>query len=245
MKRKILIYIFFAVVVSITAFLASNNCDEPIIDYDYYIDDEYLWLFTLEGENGLVHLNGFDRDVMSAKSFRVYRKVLETVNTNHECYEMEAAEKLVGADIFSSNKLQSVLRYEKKYDTDPRKGFRFIYETDLSLVKPWTISAGNVYGSKEMDVFIGAYFDSMYNGLGIRPYFMTYLKDKNKLVRKWTGSYMNRGSFQDAEFVRLAGREYDLLLVDEKIETANGGFDRYSYYSYYNFSPWFYKSVDK
>lgn len=117
---------------------------------------------------------------------------------------------------------------------DIRPQLTRLSQNNLAAVKPWLITVGKMDDEEGIDVFVGAFYKTRYYPAETRPYFFKY---DNRLIRKWTGSYLDAEAFAEAEFVDRDKDGYDELRVYEKVRGSETE-RQVSYYVLKGFSPY-------
>ncbi len=108
--------------------------------------------------------------------------------------------------------------YEKK-----EKGMALVYENDLSKIKPWSIEGGDLEGDGVLDLCIGAITETEFYPEEKRPFFFEW--DGEKLVRKWTGSYLGFDTLETVSLQDVDGDGIDEAVTDNGVyRWGNFGF---------------------
>lgn len=107
---------------------------------------------------------------------------------------------------------QEVVIYEKK--TNARR-WREIKRYDFREVGPWCVAIGQMDDKEDIEVFVGAYRATRYYPDEPRPYLFSWDFENRKLLRLWTGSYLNAPVFLDAGFEDINGDGKEELWLDE------------------------------
>lgn len=192
-KKFIFIFLIVFLLVS-----CKNISNYRVIDYDFYLSEDALYAFILEGEGVVKHNDLVDKDYYCAKNFRVFKKLI----TGKEITKKEISDKFKRQQIFASEGIEKTLSSMKE-----------IYSKDFSKVNPWTISVAQLDDDEEIEVFVGAYRPTDFYGDDPRPYFFEY-KDE-VLIRQWTGSYLDNQGFSSAYFLDEDFDGISTLIVDE------------------------------
>lgn len=86
---------------------------------------------------------------------------------------------------------------------------------DFEGVGPWCVAIGQMDEYPDIEVFFGAYRATRYFPEGPRPYFFTWDFKEQKLLRLWTGSYLDAPIFLTAEFEDIDGDGRQELKLEE------------------------------
>ncbi len=190
-------YIFlFTLLIFLSSCKKLPACE--IIDYDFYLADDTLYAFALEGESIIKHNDLIDLDYHCANNFKVFKK---SFNGNEYSKE-EISDKFKRREVFAGEGIEKLLLTMDE-----------VYSKDFSKVNPWTISAAQLDCDEKIEVFVGAYRATDFYEDDPRPYFFEY--EDGSLIRQWTGSYLDNQGFSSAYFI---DEDYDgisTLLVDE------------------------------
>ncbi len=242
-KNIILTILIISIIIIASTLLGLSKPKHvaSIIDYDYYIGKDHLWLFCLEEEAGKINLKDFDQTIQTGKVIRVYKKNIKKVeksilNEIKENKLYRTKQNLFESDFINNNFINKTF-----ICNEPRRNMKFVYENDISITKPWSLSVGKIDKNSDINIFVGAYYKPVYQPLDTRPYFLNYNRTNNIISRVWTGSYLNMNtSFIKARFVKLKNANLDLLLVKEYHRRDKQNPLKYSYYTYSSFAPWLY-----
>ena len=110
---------------------------------------------------------------------------------------------------------------------------------DFAGVGPWCVAMGQMDERKDIEVFIGAYRATRYFPEGPRPYFFTWDMEQQKLLRLWSGSYLDAPVFTAAAFEDMDGDGRQELKLDERQWLGETEYHYITYYTYWrsNFQP--------
>ena len=102
------------------------------------------------------------------------------------------------------------IKADKKY---------LVYENNFLKVYPWEIEVGDIDGDNKMDVYIGTMTKTRFYEWAKRPFFFSW--ENNKLVKKWTGSYIGFNQLESIQLLDYNGDDVDeikLFARDENDE---------------------------
>jgi hypothetical protein len=86
-----------------------------------------------------------------------------------------------------------------------------LYENDFTRVNPWSIDVGDFERDNMPELFIGCYRGTLFYEASRRPFIVTW--DGEKIIRKWTGSYIGFDSFMTGEIKDINKDGYDELVL--------------------------------
>ena len=103
---------------------------------------------------------------------------------------------------------------------------------DFEGVGPWCVAMAQMDEQEDIEIFFGAYRATDYFPEGPRPYFFTWDSKQQKLLRLWTGSYLDAPIFLDAEFEDFDGNGKWELKLQEIEWVGESEFHYQTYYTY-------------
>ncbi len=192
-KKYILTFILIFLLVS-----CENIPEYKIVDYDFYLSENTLYAFVLEGEGVIKYNDLIDKNYCCANYFKVFK-----MNVSGKDFGLEElSDKFKRQRLFASEGINARLSL-----------MREVYSKDFSKVNPWTISVAQIDGDEKIEIFVGAYRSTDFYGDDPRPYFFEY--ENGSLIRQWTGSYLDNQGFLSAYFIDEDFDGISTLLMDE------------------------------
>lgn len=73
-----------------------------------------------------------------------------------------------------------------------------VYENDFTWVNPWSLASGQLSHDGGVDLFVACYRATEFYDADRRPFIVTW--DGEKIIKRWTGSYIGNDSFLTGDF---------------------------------------------
>lgn len=102
-----------------------------------------------------------------------------------------------------------------------------VYTNNISVVKPWSISVGEMDGDKDIEIFIGAYRETEFYEEARRPFIFSW--NGSFIYKKWTGSYLVENDFLNASLQDVNEDGIDELVAYEGDKEKGYLFNAYMY----------------
>lgn len=110
---------------------------------------------------------------------------------------------------------------------------------EFAGVGPWCVAIGQMDEPQDIEIFIGAYRATRYFPEGPRPYFFTWNPEQKRLLRLWSGSYLDAPVFTAAKFEDIDGDGKQELRLEERQWLGETEHRYTTYYTYWrdSFQP--------